>query len=747
MKMNLPMMSVSFSKSDPSSPGMSDLITTEEQEWSVEDVAQMEAADVPALEALAEEPVEQTEAEVAAEDVTSEARARRIPRPMRPRVPLPIFPIKRLVSGRYRSCLRYWQLVLRVDVDGKRPMKRLSGDFYQISGSTVTYFGSFVVKWPTVKVTSTQVIIQGMGTYTWSAGAPKIRVIIPRHTIFMPPAAAHVQFMTTSNRPGAAYICLFESRYFRSVRYEQDYVKGVTPFTSYNTGSLPSGGPARTLTVAKAYAEAGVEMQATGAWNEVPIAGAGPGAKWSNAELHQAMEKQFSLWKDVPRWAAWLLAAQLHQYGPGLYGIMFDQKGKQRQGCAVFHAGIGGSTAVKLRDQLYTYVHELGHCFNLFHPFHKKYMTPPMPNRPKALSWMHYPRYYTGGAGGTAAFWNAFPFQFDNLEVIHLRHAFRNNVIMGGNPFGIGAALEDPQAFADPVENNSGLRLELGAPKSLAFGEPVVVEIKLQTTDMRGKTAHNQSQLHPNMGFVQVAIQKPSGQVMVYEPMMEHCVEAETTTLDTDNPSIYASAYIGYGKDGFYFDQTGFYKIRAIYYALDGSTVLSDVLTLRVRTPLDSTEEEVADLFFGDDQGKLLYLLGSDSEFLESGNKAFDEMLDKHGDHPMAVYAKLVKGTNAGRQFKSFTSDREFAARKPDQGKSIELLSDVVDASEGEAGVDNITLNMTMCSLARAQKSTGDEEGAKTTMGRMVDIFTKKSFKAQVMKLIKAQAKAALKEE
>ena len=35
--------------------------------------------------------------------------------------------------------------------------------------------------------------------------------------------------------------------------------------------------------------------------------------------------------------------------GPNLYGIMFDQPGKQRQACAVFHAGIGGVTAEKLR--------------------------------------------------------------------------------------------------------------------------------------------------------------------------------------------------------------------------------------------------------------------------------------------------------------------------------------------------------------------------------------------------------------
>jgi hypothetical protein len=63
-------------------------------------------------------------------------------------------------------------------------------------------------------------------------------------------------------------------------------------------------------------------------------------------------------------------------------GIMFDQLGPQRQGCAVFHQGIGGTTADKLRLQLYTYVHELGHCFNLLHSWQKSLATPPGTNRP-----------------------------------------------------------------------------------------------------------------------------------------------------------------------------------------------------------------------------------------------------------------------------------------------------------------------------------------------------------------------------
>ncbi len=47
-------------------------------------------------------------------------------------------------------------------------------------------------------------------------------------------------------------------------RLEEDRQEGITPFSSYNTGSLPSGGPARNLSVVSAYAEAGIQMLSTG---------------------------------------------------------------------------------------------------------------------------------------------------------------------------------------------------------------------------------------------------------------------------------------------------------------------------------------------------------------------------------------------------------------------------------------------------------------------------------------------------
>lgn len=695
-----------MSTSDPT------FIEVIDEESSYGEMAVDEMAALAEAEVGVGEPTQAGEGEVAT--APEEARAL----PVRPAVPsIPVIPVASPVSGHYRGTLGAFQLELRVDVDRIRPMKRVSGDFYQVSGGTTNYFGSFVVNSPSVSVTATEVTVKGLGSFTFSAGAPVVQVKIQRRRVFQPQAPATVQFFTTGGSPGATYTCAFESIYFRTVRIETDRVSDLTTpvFSSYNTGSLPSGGPARNLSVVSAYAEAGIQMIPTSGSNVINVGEAGAGAKWSNAELHASMQKHFTLWKDLEQWAVWLLAAQLHDYGSGLYGIMFDQQGKQRQGCAVFHAGIGGTSADKLRLQLYTYVHELGHCFNLLHSWQKQYATPPVPNCPSSLSWMNYPWNYPGG--GAPTFWSNFPFQFDNEEVIHLRHAFRNNIIMGGSNFAVGAAL-GREVMADPVRDESGLTLSISThQRSFALGEPVVLQIALGTTDSRGRRVH--TWLHPNCGMVKVVIRKPSGEVVAYEPLIDHLVGERESIIGRDE-SVRDSAYIGFGKGGFYFDQPGHYRIRAAYAALDGSEVLSEIITVRVRYPVTAADESLADLFMGEDQGTLLYLLGSDDESLKRGNDAFDEVLEKHAKHPMANYARLVKGVNASRNFKTVTEENEnrLVVRQAQLDESAKLLSAAADSRV----LDPVTTQMTLTNLAEVQTSAGDEAAAKKTLATLSEM-------------------------
>jgi hypothetical protein len=668
------------------------------------------------------------------------------PIPPRPIPPRPI-PIRRnTVSGLYVGRGGAFELHLRIDVDRRAPLRKVSGDFYQVSGNTTTYFGSFIVDTITLNVTNTDVLIEGIGTYTWNAGAPKVRIVIRRTALFQPRGPARLQFFTTSNQPGAVYVCQFKSVYFRTVDFEQDWERGVAPFVSYNTGTLPSGGPARVLSVASAYGESGLEFRVSTAANETDNSGAGTDSKWSDAELHDAMIKHFSQWADVPQWKVWLFAAMDHEIGPGLYGIMFDQLGKQRQGCATFHRGIGGTTADKARLQLYTYVHELGHCFNLLHSWQKSFARPPQPNRPDSLSYMNYP---WGYPDGPAAFWNRFGFSFDALELRHLRHGFRNNVVIGGNDFIVGSGLtsiSDPQAYAAPVEDNSPLQLTLKATKeTYQYGDAIEIEVKLSTNGSREIPVI--ADINPRYGFVQLGIHTPNGQINDYKPMMQYCIIPNITKLTPKRPALYESVYIGYSKmHGSVFDQSGEYYVRGIYNALDGSQVVSNILPIRITAPMGAKDQKVAELLTGNQQASLIHLLGSDSPVFSEGNRAFDQILESHADSPQTKYVEFVRGISTAKNFKTIDENgKVIVSRKANPKRSMILLSSVLN--EKRLVLSPITINDVSRVLAVQKKLAGDEKGAKTTLDQMVSMVAKNVQNPMVLERVEEQADRALKIE
>jgi hypothetical protein len=427
---------------------------------------------------------------------------------------------------------------------------------------------------------------------------------------------------------------------------------------------------------------------------------------------------------------------------------MFDASGaNQRQGCAVFYNQIQGTAPYDQRAQLRTYVHELGHAFNLLHSWQKNLASPPQPLGDNGglgdLSWMNYTWNYqpSTGAGGDAAYWAAFPFQFTDNEVIHLRHGYHRNVVMGGNPFATGAAEIDPELFAEPVRDRSGLSLEVRTKDAYAYGEPVVVELKLDSTDTRGTETHGY--LHPNDDFVTIAIRQPSGRTVLYRPLIRHCVDADRRMLLKPGDAVYNSAFIGYGSGGAYFEQPGRYAIRAAYVAADGSRIVSPVAEVRVRPPVTAEDVEVGELLLGDQQGQLLALLGSDSAHLQAGNVAFDELLMNHGDHPLATFARLTKGVNAERAFKQITADKVAIVREPEPSVSIAELSQVQQASESGAGVDNITLNFVMRTLARAEAKAGDPQRAEAILDDMPRVFQERGVKSQVVETVRRQAAEA----
>ncbi|AGA79252.1 hypothetical protein [Echinicola vietnamensis] len=646
------------------------------------------------------------------------------------------------VSGSYIGVQGSWRLELRVDVDRAGALNKASFDFFHV-GSTTTYWGSFSMNYPSITYTSTKATLVGYLTGTRSMWANKAKIVIPRNYIFYSPAAATITFMQY-NLSGASYTCKFRSRYFRTVRLETDVEAGTSLFGSYHTGTFPNPGPSRDLTVVKAFQEAGINMAYTGHNNVINTSEAGSDNRWTESEMHASMVRHFSVFRNLPQWTVWLFAAKRAVINT-LLGIMFDYQNKKphRQGCAVFQDTLANyhSGNDYVRNQLYTYVHELGHAFNLLHSWDK--------SRPDSLSWMNYPWKYDQ-ANGIGQFWNNFTFKFDQGELTHMRHGYYNNVVMGGNDWAVGAGHEAPHAHSEDfvsevIENHTGLKLEIVPVKSAyTLGEPVVVEIKLRSRnrDERVVNAH----IHPKYEQVRIGIMKPDGKVIDYEPVGHNCVAEKLETLDEEKHTLYTSAYIGYGSKGFYFDMPGFYKIKAAYKAEDGSVIQSEEIKIRIKSPLSKQDDQIADVYFTDDVGMLFYLLGSDSPSLKNGNAQLQEVASKYAKNPMSVYADFVLGTNEAMTFKTVDPETNgLQVRSRNVKEASTHLDKVFAKSSGSEGLDNISLNWAYRRMAEALIKEDDQKGAEQLLKKMENTFKAKKLNPVVMGTIKEQIKSTLK--
>lgn len=119
----------------------------------------------------------------------------------------------------------------------------------------------------------------------------------------------------------------------------------------------------------------------------------------------------------------------------------------------------------------------------------------------------------------------------------------------------------------------------------------------------------------------------------------------------------------------------------------------------------------------GDDQGVPLYLQGSDNISLRSGNAAFDAVINRFGTHPMATYARMVKGINAARVFKIVNAGegRPVTVRAANKEESIALLS----SATGAHVLDPVSEDEVRYSLSCVQLASGDERGAQATLSQI----------------------------
>jgi len=578
---------------------------------------------------------------------------------------------------------------LRLDVDGRYPQRSASGALYSGLRTRVHWIARLRAlghdRWAG-RIWYKDGDVQAL-PHTWVE-------IHARRSPFPTQRRATVTF-SGAGLPSRTRTYTYQSPYFHPVEFEFDVVDGTTAVTQYATHShpnRPAALPAETLTLERVYERAGFDASVVG--GNLPLAGAGANARWSDAEMHDAMQVYWSRFADHPQWALWVLFASLHEMGTSLGGIMFDDIGpNHRQGTAIFNdsfianapPGDAAAAAWVQRMRFWTAGHEMGHAFNLAHSWQKALTAPgvpwiPLANEPEARSFMNYPYNVQGGQG---AFFASFDFRFSDSELLFLRHAPARFVQMGDANWFDHHGFE--QAAVTPQQR---FRLEVRANREKAvfeFLEPIVLELKL--TNASGAAQVIDAKTLENPDHLTVVIKHAQQPARQWAPYAQRCLEPQLLLLQPGR-SLYEPLFVSAGRNGFDLSEPGFYRIQVALH-LDGEDVVSNGMLLQVSPPGSYEEERLAQDFYTEEVGRVLAFDGS--AVLGGALDTLQLVRDQLRDRRVAVHAAVALAEALERDFKvlELDGDRRRIRVRAASSEREKLLDDVL-RTNGEGAAETL---------------------------------------------------------
>ena len=579
---------------------------------------------------------------------------------------------------------------LRLDVDGHHPLMKASGTIYSGLATRIHWIANLRA---TGRNTYAGSIWYKNGDTAW---LPHTGIRIQLTKSWFPTNRRAVVQFTGGGATTRVRQYRWVSAYAHPVDLEYDCVAGTTAVTSIDTAAHPNrppGLPAENLTIDTVFRRAG--FQVTSRPGGLPITGAGANARWSDMEMHDAMQIYWSRFADKPQWAMWVLFASLHEWGTGLGGIMFDNIGpNHRQGTAIFNdsfisdppPGDPNPTAWVRRMRFWTACHEMGHAFNLAHSWDKDAGTPwiPLADELEARSFMNYPYYVSGGQ---AAFFADFEYRFSDGELLFMRHAPAGFVEMGN------ADWFDHHGFEQArVLPGSAYGLEIRVHRSLdyfEFLEPVVVELKLTNTSTQPVIVEKSILERPDA--LTVVIKKRGEPARLWRPLAQYCHHADQKVL-YPGESLYAPLQIGIGIGGWEIDEPGMYDVQASL-RIDEEDVVSNPLRVRVAPPRSYEEEFLAQDVLTEDVARVLAFRGS--RYLEGANDILRQVVEELDERRVAVHAGLALANPLMRDYKLLDIEEKKeetrATASAEAGKEFQVIE--AQPAEAERALSEILID------------------------------------------------------
>lgn len=649
---------------------------------------------------------------------------------------------------------------LHIDIDGEAPLDVVSGTIL-VPGANNGAEGSrshFIGKLTSRQdgATGPKLVVGEFSTQWPATGELVDRLEIDLSGSAQQVPEARLTFTTVGGRHYGPFKTRHVSRNFRTVEIEVDTETGARnpePFDTHTHPDRPGDAPRESLTLESTFAKAGIEVVRSPNPNTISSAVAGSDQLWTNLELHDAMEKQWSRFTNQAQFAMWVFLARNH-IDSGLGGIMFDADisdigGVDRQGTAVFteneffHSATGNynldnppAAESATREMFFNLIHETGHAFNLAHSFQKNFGAPwdapswmPVDQDPRSLSWMNYPDAASQNATGSFTssakwFYDRFRFQFDENELLFLRHAPARFVRMGDTAWGVS------HGRVSRAEHNHKLHFEARVRKqTFDLGEPVVVELKL--ANLSDRTVEVCKHLDLCEGFVQLAITGPDGVRRPFVPFAHARSRLQTRSLKS-NEAMYEAISLVVGKFGMPFKHPGAYRIEASYKGAGGAA--ASVCQIYVAPPREHDMLPVVNDLFNARIGRLLTMNGS--RHMDEELDKLDHVLKKFPeDSPLSLALRPARIGAFAKNYKTFDAERgSVVLEEKDPDIVMKQLKPVVrnmnDAADaiGHIGFSKVVDEYTACAV-----DVGKRSAAGKVQKDLVDMFRKRGVVKRVV--------------
>ena len=193
--------------------------------------------------------------------------------------------------------------------------------------------------------------------------------------------------------------------------------------------------------------------------------------------------------------------------------------------------------------------------------------------------------------------------------------------------------------------------------------------------------------------------------------------------------------FLNYGGDGFYFDQPGEYRIRAVYQGLGDILIPSNTHRIRVGIPESREANRAAQDYFSDAVGLSLYLQGSPSPYLKQGVTVLEDIASRFKDTMLGAKVAVALAHGVAQPFYRVEDAKLRRVTEADPEKALRMTAPALEAlRKNKDSAFNLAYGRVVRRRAEYLRAAGKPELASDELKVLRNELAKRGVNAPVLR-------------